>query len=281
MDAFDELGATPPMIDKRAWSLRYHKRASATQWSGRSLVSKLAAAIVVVAMLGGAGLYFMFLRGTEFDTSIGERRIVQLSDGSRISLDSDSQVHVSYAMGARSIVLDKGRARFDVTHDVTRPFTVRAGTETVVAVGTIFDVEKLERKVVVTLIQGRVVVKNGVSKIASGVVQSPAMTSLNAGQALVASAGALPTVNAIPPVEATAWEGGRLMFHNERLEDAVARVNRYTDHPIKIDPTISDLRVSGIFNAGDVSSFVGAVTSYFAVDATTDSDNQIILQHKS
>jgi transmembrane sensor len=80
---------------------------------------------------------------------------------------------------------------------------------------------------------------------------------------------------------ARAWEAGRLLFRDEPLGDAVARVNRYTSHPVEIDPSIASIRVSGVFNAGDVSSFVSAVTSYFPVQAVTTNTNSILLQPRS
>ena len=79
----------------------------------------------------------------------------------------------------------------------------------------------------------------------------------------------------------TAWEAGRLMLNNEPLSEAVERVNRYTNKPILVDPAIANLRVSGAFNAGDVSAFIEAITSYFPVEATTSPDNQIVLQKRS
>jgi transmembrane sensor len=68
------------------------------------------------------------------------------------------------------------------------------------------------------------------------------------------------------------------LFRDEPLGDAVARVNRYTTHAIKIDPAIASIRISGVFNAGDIGSFVSAVTSYFPVQASTAGDDSILLQ---
>jgi transmembrane sensor len=80
---------------------------------------------------------------------------------------------------------------------------------------------------------------------------------------------------------ANAWPSGRLIFNGDTLGEAVARENRYTDHPIQVDPSIASIRIVGAFNAGDVSAFVSAVTSYFPVQATTTADNAILLQRRS
>jgi transmembrane sensor len=105
--------------------------------------------------------------------------------------------------------------------------------------------------------------------------------SLKAGQELVATADVRPIVKPANLDVANAWEGGRLVFNGDTLGEAVARVNRYTAQPIQVDPAIASIRIIGAFNAGDVSSFVSAVTSYFPVQATTTADNAILLQSRS
>jgi transmembrane sensor len=58
-------------------------------------------------------------------------------------------------------------------------------------------------------------------------------------------------------------------------------VNRYTGRPVIVDPAIASIRISGVFNAGDIGSFVSAVTSYFPVQASTTGNNSILLQPRS
>src|ERR1700743_1087200 len=101
---------------------------------------------VIFACLGGGAVYFYLTEPDLYTTGTSERRQVQLSDGSRIWLDSDTWGRAKYTKTARPLILDHGRARFDVAHDVTRPFSVTAGQQTVIAVGTSFDVERLDSK---------------------------------------------------------------------------------------------------------------------------------------
>src|SRR6185312_4234054 len=113
------------------------------------------AACVVAA---GAILFWQWYRADAFQTGFGERRVVTLSDGSQITLDSRSEVTVRYTAAARTLTLVRGQARFDVAHDVGRPFTVTALGHKVVATGTAFDVDLLGPKLLVTLLNGHVVV---------------------------------------------------------------------------------------------------------------------------
>jgi transmembrane sensor len=186
-----------------------------------------------------------------------------------------------YYKTGRSITLDRGRSRFDVAHDPSRPFTVTAGAETVVAVGTTFDVERLPSTVLITLIQGQVVIKDTSPASGSSGNANPASVSLKVGEQFVVAKNVQPAVITADLKIAAAWEAGHLVFRDESLGDAVLRVNRYTDRPVVIDPAIATIRISGVFNAGDIGSFVSAVTSYFPVQATTTGSNSIFLQPRS
>ena len=157
---------------------------------------------------------------------------------------------------------------------------VTAGSETVIAVGTSFNVERLGPKVVVTLIQGHIVIKGAPSPDTPLAKPRPAV-SLNAGQEMIASADLSPVVSTANLQVATAWESGKLVFRDESLAEAVERVNRYTDKPITVAPDVAGIRINGVFNAGDVGSFVSGVTGYFPVQATTDANNNIVLERRS
>jgi transmembrane sensor len=266
-------------------ALAYLRRESLLHLLPRPRRLTAIAAGLVLCVLAGAGLWQYMQFPTEYHTGVGQRLVVSLDDGSRISLDSDTAVSVRYTKNARRLILEQGRARFDVAHDIMRPFTVTAGKETVVAVGTSFDVERLGEKILVTLIEGRVVVKSAAPSGDSNVVRTSARTpkalTLHSGQLLVASGDAKPSIRPADLPVATAWETGRLILNNEPLGEAVERVNRYTDKPLLVDPTIAQLRVSGVFNAGDIATFVDAVTTLFPVQASVNDANQTVLQKRS
>ncbi len=57
-----------------------------------------------------------------YATAKGEVREVMLSDGSRITLDTDSAVKVAFVAARRNLTLQKGRAFFAVKHDASRRF---------------------------------------------------------------------------------------------------------------------------------------------------------------
>lgn len=280
-DAVGALRNSPELLEMRQQALARLRRTGVQRYSRRGRWGRAAAACLIVGLAGGALLYQMRLQPVEYETEIGGRRVVALPDGSHVSMDSDTALQVSYTDTARALTLTRGRARFDVAHDASRPFTVTAGAETVVAVGTSFDVEKLGSTVLVTLLQGQVVVKQEEGALpVRGISKAKPSVPLTQGQQLVAARHTQPTVASADLQVAAAWEAGHLVFHDEPLGAVVERVNRYTEHPVSVDPAAADIRISGVFNAGDVGSFVSAITGYFPVQATTTGSGRILLQHR-
>jgi len=280
-EAFEPHLAAPEILAVRRDALHRAREAARRRLLPRRRIMPALAATLLVGVLVGLGAWQLWFSPQEYATGIGERRAIALKDGSRLSLDSDTAVLVDYGRSVRRLVLERGRARFDVAHDVSRPFTVTAGDETVVAVGTSFDVERINGKIVVTMIEGRVVVKSGTEPTQQLFAPPLAVTPLVAGQQLVLRPASHPVIRSADLPVATAWENGRLIFNNEPLSEAVERVNRYTDRPLSVDPTVANLRISGVFDAGDVSAFIDAVTSYFPVSANTTRDNHVLLQRRS
>ena len=89
-----------------------------------------------------------------------ERRLLTLSDRSRVTLDGDSELEVAFTPTARHLTLVRGRAYFDVAHEPGLPFIARAGDHEVVALGTAFEIEYAPNVMSVLLVEGKVVVRS-------------------------------------------------------------------------------------------------------------------------
>lgn len=279
----DTIAEMPGFLSLRAKALTTMENArdrdEASSYGRSGWLRAVAAAAAVILMVF-SGLWFFNDGADVYDTGIGERRIVRLEDGSRISLDASSRVVVAYSDDRRALRLERGRAKFDVAKDPLRPFGVTAGNQTVVATGTAFSVELLRDQMRVLLYEGEVAVVAqpvpGRAAAAAKVVK-PAGTPGNAhmteqllpGQELVSSlaSGAV----RIAPAQmdrSLSWEDGRLDFVDEPLARAVERINRYTDTPIVVgDAAAGRLLVNGVFDAGDTQSFVRGMTALFPLSA--------------
>ena len=282
---FDDVAQAPEILAARQAALgdaRETKRQVARPgrlerpvWTRR--LAGLAAAALVVCAVGGAS-YWWAQRPDDFRTAVGERRVVTLSDGSKLSLDADSEVTVRYGKNERSLRLLKGQARFDVAHDKTRPFSVIAGRQRVIATGTAFNIDMAGPKVLVTLIEGHVVVLDEYGEDGTAPVQ-PKVIELKAGQQLSTAPSTPPEIAQANIQRVTAWTIGQLMFDDEPLSSVVERVNRYGGTQIIItDPKVGAMKISGVFNAGDVLGFVEIVTHYLPVRAVSEDPHTIALQ---
>lgn len=286
-DFFDQQAASPELIGARRALLGRVQRQTRGRWNGETAVYRpsrrlAAAAMIAVVVLGAGATWPLTMRGDVYQTGRGERRVVTLRDGSVLSLDALTRVSVHYAKDARRLTLERGQARFDVAHDASRPFSVTARDRTVVATGTAFNIDILKPEVRVTLIEGRVLIlPHQVSRIP--LVREPPRpaepVALHAGEALIAAAGARSQVVANADLdEATAWQKGKLMFDREPLGEAVERVNRYSDRKIVVgDTQAAAVRISGVFNIGDVNAFLEAVNGFLPV-TVTDGPNGVTLR---
>ena len=248
--AVGENSASPRLLAMRRGALersgRYTRR-----WNRRGIAAGLTALISV--SLGV--LYVTSLRAPPeqlFETARGEQRVIVLADGSRMSLDAMTRVKVVYSHDERRVTLSAGRANFEVARDLARPMNVRAGPRTVTALGTVFTVERELHEVVVTLVEGRVAVT-------SGNEARPLIEMQPRQQLRIKDSGAVVMRDGLDPVLALAWREGKLIFDNEPLTDVVATMNNYVVTPIVAEGPARELRVSGVFRAGDTPAFIEAM----------------------
>lgn len=265
-----------------------------TQRTTKQLLFTLAAAASVLL----AASVWYFLRPEIYRTRVGEQRVVALADGSKVQLDSASELSIDYSSRERNLTLSRGQARFDVAHDAARPFIVTAGAKKVVATGTAFNIDVLGTRVLVTLIEGDVLIlpRNSTnldqsiaafaqSRLAGnsgagGVNLASGTVELVPGQELVSSADGSSQVSGTNVARVTAWQKGQLLFDDETLSSVIERVNRYAAKPIVMtDDSIRELRISGVFDTHDIPGFITTITHYLPLSATVR-QNTIELAHR-
>ncbi|WP_070156560.1 FecR family protein [Sphingobium phenoxybenzoativorans] len=185
----------------------------------------------------------------QFSTHLGEIRTFTLSDGSKLTLDTDSLVTTAYDSHARRLRLERGRARFEVFHE-HRSFVVLAGAATVTARGTIFDVwlNKTEN-VMVHLLRGKV-------DVSANTIQTkgfPYTLQLRPGQSATVRSGGPHMLAMMQTVHTISdWPTGLVDFNDTKLLDVVEMVNHHGSIKLVIGtPHIANLKVSGTFRIND------------------------------
>ncbi len=281
---FAEYATAPEILELRCDALAHAQEAGRRRWvrSRRFAITHRVGIAAGVLLLAAGGLFAWLNRPDVYNTSAGERRVITLADGSQIALDSRSEVTVRYSAHARELTLSKGQARFDVAHDLERPFSVTADGHKVVATGTSFNVDLFGPSLLVTLIEGHVIVSSTptVSLPSTIHLQAPRIT-LDAGEQVVFSPKAPPSVAHVNLGQATAWENGEVVFENDTLSTVVARINRYAQNPVLLDDAqTSRLRISGVFHTGDIDGFVSTLVAYLPVRAEKTADGATRLSHR-
>jgi transmembrane sensor len=243
----------------------------------RWLPAALAASVLLALVL--AGLSYVSSHRFAYSTPVGGLASVPMSDGSKITLNTDSAIHVALSDTEREVRLDRGEAFFEVAKDPSRPFIVNAGTKRVVAVGTKFSVRREGNDIGVFVTEGKVRFED-VSTPQGEIANSAAgNVLLTAGSVAHASdTSVLVQVREIPAIEELlSWRTGYLVFHETALADAVAEFNRYNDRKIVIqDPRVASIALSGKFRSTNFEAFVRLLQDGFAIHAER-TDDRIVL----
>jgi transmembrane sensor len=211
--------------------------------------------------------------GSTYMTNAGQQQTVTLTDGSSILLDTDSEVVVRYSDRTRRVDLLRGQAQFSVHGNHAWPFVVHAGSGTVTAVGTQFQVRLDDRVTDVALLQGKLAIA---AEAQDGGTQDAALVG---GQGLSYDAdGQITPVHAVDMEQAHGWTRGQLFVHNWRLADLVAEMNRYSSSKLQLtDPSLKNIRISGVFRTSDQQTLLLLLQQGWSIHAKRISDTQIQL----
>jgi transmembrane sensor len=272
-DSFDDYQTSPELLALRTAALNRVYRTGRRRWGApnslhapnlyapdrRALIAACAAGMAAIV----AAPLWLIWRGRDrrlITTAVGEQRAFTLPDSSRVTLDANSQLKIGFDRDLRRIDLVHGRAHFEVAKDPSRPFKVHALDSIVTAVGTAFTVELREQKVQVTLFEGRITLADGARPQVVEEIRPLEQVTLR-------SAAAQPVVEQVDPRRALAWRDGKLFFNDEPLSEAAARMNDYSNTRITVEGPAANLRVSGMFIAGQTGPFIEALEAYYPVRA--------------
>ncbi|WP_395945461.1 FecR family protein [Brevundimonas sp.] len=189
-------------------------------------------------------------------TEAGQRLTAPLPDGSEVTLAPLTRLRLDYGRGRRGVRLDSGQAYFNVAAGDRRPFSVRAGDQTLTVDAGRFQV---------TLKDDRpdIVVEAGGLKLTEG--RAGPETRLQAGQRAV-GAGAGLRIEPVDLEAATAWRLGRLVVRDRPLREVVQAFNLYSSDRLALaDDRAGEVRISGSFRYDGSREFVLALRDGFGL----------------
>ncbi|MGF6394614.1 FecR domain-containing protein [Pseudomonas plecoglossicida] len=202
-------------------------------------------AVRALALLLGVGVigwqgYRVSPWRCDYSTRTGERRQITLADGTRLDLNTDSRVDVTFDAGRRLIQLHQGEILVDTAKDL-RPFSVRTLAGDILALGTRFSVRQDAASTQVVVAAHAVEVRTR---------RSSERVRIESGYGMRFSADSVGPLRALP-ADALAWVQGMLVSIDWRLGDVVHELARYRPGYLGCNAQVAELRLSGAFNLDD------------------------------
>ncbi|MBD9354413.1 FecR family protein [Methylomonas albis] len=188
---------------------------------------------------------------SDYHTVAGQQLSIDLEDGSRLTLNTDTALAVRYSDNLREIELLRGEAYFEVAPNKQRPFVVDGGHATARAVGTAYSVRKQAGEL-------RVVVSEGTVEVGA----DSAKALVHATEQAEYRQGRLQAVARLDNDDALAWRRRQTVFHRQPLTQVLEEVNRYRQGRIvAVNPRLAERVVNGVFNNADPDAVLAALTT--------------------
>lgn len=194
--------------------------------------------------------------GADFRTETGEQRQLAMRDGSRVILNTDTAVEVSFDDTRRYIKLIDGEIFAAAKYDRTRPLIVESRHGVVRAVEGAFAVRQFAQRSRAAVFEGAVDI--------SPLKAPEQMRHIVAGQQLYFDADAVAPADAAAPLTQS-WTHGMLIAKQMPLSDLVAELSRYQRGLLRCDPAVAGIRVSGAFPITDVALSLNMLRNTFPV----------------
>jgi len=191
---------------------------------------------LTVALLGVTAFGAWQLRADSYavETAPGETRMIALEGGGEIALAGGSRI-VLDRDDPRSASLEQGQALFTIEHDPSAPFTLEVGEDTLVDIGTVFDVTRTVGGLRVAVSEGAVVLN---PRGENAAVSPGEMLSKDA-------ATGRHTIARVALDQVGEWREGRLTFQDASLDEVAAELSRATGTAFAAAPRAGGERVSG------------------------------------
>lgn len=225
-----------------------------------------AAGIAGLLTLGGAG---WLLRSTPASarTAIGERRLIALGDGSKIELNTNSEVAWRVDGADRTVWLREGEIAIDVASGV-RPLQLEVLDRVMALAPGRYNARLVADQLELLVLQGH-------ARATGRTIASGSMLTQRGDRVTAAPAAPLRLARA------AAWRRGELVFDGDTLGFAVAEYNRHLTTPIRIaDPAVVGLRLGGRFDVTQSEAFLAAVAASLDLQIARDPEGRPLIRRR-
>ncbi|WP_418179644.1 FecR family protein [Aliarcobacter lanthieri] len=186
-----------------------------------------------------------------------------LPDGTKISVDTNTKLSVSYFNNRRKVLLENGQAFFEVAKDENKPFIIDSGKTKIEVVGTKFEVRNLDNITTVNVKEGAVKVSFDTSTIRP----NKDISILKQGdKVIISDIGVLQYIGKTPLEEIAPWKHDEIIFSKTTLKEAFKSFSRYQNLEIDFkNKKFEDKLFSGKFNTLEVDRFIFAIQKIYPI----------------
>lgn len=175
----------------------------------------------------------------DYRTPVGQRRRIELADGSVIQLNTQSAIDVVFDERQRLIRLREGEILLRTgKRGDRRPFFVETQQGRIQALGTVFSVRQLPNTTRVGVLEDQVSIRT--------LEHADRELLLSAGESVDFDPYSVGSNHVYRPTEA-AWVDGQIVVLDARLGDVIDEISRYRKGVMHCDDAAARLRVSGTF----------------------------------
>jgi transmembrane sensor len=229
----------------------------------RANISRMALALCCCLALAVGFIFFFQTKNTPAIASVewlsssnpvGQRSIIELSDGSKITLNAGSTLSYpkTFSDTLREVVLE-GEAFFEIASNPEKPFVVRSGSLLTTVLGTKFNVKVLPDtgQIQVALVEGSVRVTGLERK--EGVVLEPKQLLTFSEHDLTV------TTSTFDEEELLAWRDGTLLFRHASFEEVAAKLHQTYGITLRNESQQQRWSYSGQFKQADYLTVVKSI----------------------
>lgn len=202
----------------------------------------------------------------EYQTAVGEQKHLQLNDGTRLVLNTDSAVDIQYHE-QRQIQLHHGEVWLETGHQDNRTLVVVTPHGQLVPLGTRFNVKLSSARTTLAVEEGavRIELANGQG------------TVVQAGHQRAFSSNAIEQVSAADQ-SAGYWQQGMLLAQDMPLNDLLKELARYRHGVIRCHPDLKRMTVSGAFPLKDTDAALDLLQKTLPVRVIAPSPYWIMIE---
>jgi len=266
------------------------------------LLLKITAAAMLIV-----GLFFTlnyFVTGKKDNTiktyaaAYGERKTIQLPDGSNVTLNAGSNIKINekFGIGTRDVYLE-GEAFFEVKHDTSLPFIVHTPVMDVKALGTAFNVKAYlnEKTTETSLLRGLVEVTLkedndlkmllypnqkiewkhlGANTVNTSAAPAKKINALNVTDSLKKKLVA----NNNGDIKEIAWKENKLVFDDEEFDNIAVLLERWYGAKINFkDTSIRNYRFTGTYEKEDLNTVLDFLKESRSFNYTIERGETVII----